>query len=153
MTDPAFIISALVLFVFCLYMGFTVGSYVGKRAVTSREYWKYNIIGVLGAVLLTALVAALPLLMVAPLGLLGGWIAGLKMGFGESVGPWKLHDKAFNVNRGHRETAEKGTGEARRRRARTGEKAPDLISVSGDAADSSRRGGSDEKATNKRKKR
>ena len=31
MTDPAFIISALVLFVFCLYMGFTVGSYVGKR--------------------------------------------------------------------------------------------------------------------------
>ena len=52
------------------------------------------------------------------------------MGFGESVGPWKLLDRFFDVNR---------RSEARRGRRRAGaqaqpEKAPDLISVAGPAA-------------------
>lgn len=61
--------------------------------------------------------------------MLAGTIVGLKLAFGESVGPWKVIDRLLNVNRSHRKAAENGTGEARRARRKTGEKAPDLISV------------------------
>ena len=85
-------------------------------------------------VVVSLLVAALPMLYAIDLGLLVGCIAGLKMGFGESTGPWKVLDRFFNVNRAHREAARTGAGEARRRRRRNHEKAPDLISVAGPAA-------------------
>lgn len=129
MTDPAFIISFAVLFVFSVYLGFSVGNALGARAVTEREYWRWNIIAIVACVLATAVLTTLPLLYAVPLGLLAGAIVGLKMGFGESVGPWAFIDRFFNINRAHRETAERGTGEARRRRRRTGEAAPDVISV------------------------
>ena len=51
------------------------------------------------------------------------------MGFGESSGPWKWLDNFMDVNKRHRKVAEKGTGEAYRRRRKTGEAAPDLISI------------------------
>ena len=137
MTDPAFIISFAVLFIFCIYLGFSIGSWAGKRAVTTREFWTYNIIAVVACVVATVLVSWLPLLYAAPLGLLGGTIAGLKMGFGESVGPWRAHDRIFNVNKSHRETAERGGGAERRRRTREGKPAPDLISVEGEAPEAS----------------
>lgn len=80
------------------------------------------------SVLLVSLVP-LPLVQVGAMGVLAGGIAGLKMGFGESTGPWKWLDSFMNVNRHQRKVAEKGTGEAYRRRRKTGEAGPDLISV------------------------
>lgn len=80
------------------------------------------------SVLLVSLVP-LPLVQVGAMGVLAGGIAGLKMGFGESTGPWKWLDSFVNVNRHQRKVAEKGTGEAYRRRRKTGEAGPDLISV------------------------
>ncbi len=129
MTDPAFLICALLLFAFSVYIGFLIGNNVGMRAVTRADYWKMNGAAIIIAVLLSFILAAVPLFYAVDVGLLAGAIVGLKMAFGESVGPWAVHDKVFNVNKGHREAAEKGTGEQRRRRRATGEDAPELISV------------------------
>lgn len=129
MDNPAFLICALLLFAFSVYIGFLIGNNVGMRAVTRSDYWKMNGIAIVVAVLLSFVLAAVPLFYAVDVGLLAGAIVGLKMAFGESVGPWAVHDKMFNVNKSHRETAEKGTGEQRRRRRVTGEDAPDLISV------------------------
>ena len=130
----AFFILSAVLFAFCVYIGFLVGNTLGGRVVSTKDYWKLNALAVLVAVLLAFIVAQLPLLYSVVIGLLAGVIVGLKMGFGESVGIWCAHDKMFNVNRGQRDVAERGVGEERRRRRKSGEAGPDLISVSGDAA-------------------
>ncbi len=129
MTGFSFIVLSALLFVFFVYLGVQVGSWAGEKAVTSGDYWKMNAVAVLAAVLLTMLFTALPLLYSAIIGMLAGTIVGLKLAFGESVGPWKVIDRFLNVNRSHRKAAENGTGEARRARRKTGEKAPDLISV------------------------
>lgn len=136
MNSPAFIICSALLFIFCVYIGFLVGSTLGERAVTKADYWKMNAAAIIAAVLAAMVLAALPLLYSAIVGLLAGCIVGLKMAFGESVGPWRAVDRALNVNRSHRETAERGTGTARRARRRSGEKAPDLISVESKKKDS-----------------
>ena len=127
--DIAFIVCSLLLFAFSVYIGFLIGNTVGVRAVTRADYWKMNGAAIVIAVLLSFILAAVPLVYSVDVGLLAGAIVGLKMAFGESVGPWAVHDKAFNVNRSHRETAEKGCGEERRRRRASREDAPDLISV------------------------
>lgn len=80
------------------------------------------------SVLLVSLVP-LPLVQVGAMDVLACGIAGLKMGFGESTGPWRWLDSFMNVNRHQRKVAEKGTGEAYRRRRKTGEVGHDLISV------------------------
>ena len=129
--EVAFLICSLLLLLFGVYIGFIIGSNVGERAVTKADYWKMNAAAIVVAVLLGFILAGLPLFYGGVIGLLAGCIAGLKMAFGESTGPWRALDKMFNVNRSHRETAEKGTGEERRRRRKAGEAAPDLISVSG----------------------
>ena len=129
MTDLPFAILFILLFLFATYLGFTIGSWAGERAVTKREYWLYNIAAIAGTALAIGLFAWPAMLYAIPFGFLPGAIAGLKMGFGESTGPWRLLDRFYNVNRSHRETAARGGGEARRARKRAGEKAPDLISV------------------------
>lgn len=135
----SFLVLSALLFVFCIYIGFQLGSAAGTRAVTTADYWKMNAAAVIAAVLLTAALSGFPLLYSGIIGLLAGGIVGLKMAFGESTGPWKAHDRAFNVNKAHRETAEKGTGRARRERRRSGEQAPDLISVDGSAGEDTKR--------------
>lgn len=125
----AFFICALLLTVFGVYLGFIIGRNLGERAVTTADYWKMNAAAIVVTVLLSAVLSGLPLLTGGIIGLLAGCIVGIKMGFGESVGPWRTVDRAFNVNKSHREAAESGTGEERRARRRKGEKEPDLISV------------------------
>ena len=133
----AFIILFALLFVFSVYIGFLIGQAIcERRAVTVRDYWLLNGAGV-GIIVVLSMFASLlslPLLDAVLIGLLAGYIAGMKMSFGESVGPWKVLDRFLNINRGHRKTAEDGTGEARRRRRKAGERGPDLISVEGTAS-------------------
>ena len=125
-----FAILFAILLVFAIYIGFLAGQGICNRfVVTARDYWVANLAGVVVSVVATALVFMLPLLYAVTFGGLAGYIAGLKMSFGESTGPWKWLDRFMNVNRGHRRVAEAGTGEARRRRKKRGEAGPDLISV------------------------
>lgn len=133
MGDFAFLVCFILLFVFSVYLGFTIGNYWGERALSAGAYWLYNAIAVVVCVLLTAVLTLFPLLYATPLGLLMGAVVGLKMGFGESVGPWMVLDRFFDVNRRQRGAAG-AAARAARRRKKTGEAAPDLISVSGDKA-------------------
>lgn len=124
----SFAIIYVMVFGFAIYIGFLLGDGWGKRIVTAKAYWLCNLGMLVCSVLLVGLVP-LPLVQVGTMGVLAGGIAGLKMGFGESTGPWKWLDSFMNVNRHQRKVAEKGTGEAYRRRRKTGEAGPDLISV------------------------
>lgn len=131
MTNPAFIILFAILFLFSVYIGFLIGQTVcEQRVVTARSYWAWNIGGIALAVVLSVFLAALPLLYAALFGLLAGYIAGMRMSFGEAVGPWKMLERFLN-REGRQKVAGDETGDARRRRRKTGEAAPDLISVEG----------------------
>lgn len=130
MGNWAFILLALVLFIFAIYIGFLCGQWAcEKRVVTKRDYWIANFAGAAAVVLLTWVFTLLPLIQFAPVGWLGGFIAGLKMSFGESVGFWKKHDEVLNVNAKHRAAAKDGMGEERRRARREGASERQLISV------------------------
>ncbi len=124
----SFAIIYVMVFGFAIYIGFLLGDGWGKRIVTAKAYWLCNM-GMLACSVLLVSLVPLPLVQVGAMGVLAGGIAGLKMGFGESTGPWKWFDSFMNVNRHQRKVAEKGTGEAYRRRRKTGEAGPDLISV------------------------
>lgn len=124
----SFAIIYVMVFGFAIYIGFLLGDGWGKRIVTAKAYWLCNL-GMLSCLVLLVSLVPLPLVQVGAMGVLAGGIAGLKMGFGESTGPWKWLDSFMNVNRHQRKVAEKGTGEAYRRRRKTGEAGPDLISV------------------------
>ena len=102
-----FVVLALVLFIFAIYIGFLCGQWAcEKRVITKRDYWIANFAGAAAVVLLTWVFSLFPLVQFAPIGWLGGFIAGLKMSFGESVGPWRKHDEVFNVNKAHRAAAD-----------------------------------------------
>ena len=133
MTDPAFIICFLLVLLFSIYLGFIVGDWAGRRALSGRTFWLYNLAAVAICVFATALIPWPLMLYAAPLGLLAGALVGLKMGYGESTGPWGVIDRFFNRNQRHQETTRTGAGAARRARRRSGEREPDLISVPGDA--------------------
>lgn len=124
----SFAIIYVMVFGFAIYIGFLLGDGWGKRIVTAKAYWLCNL-GMLACSVLLVSLVPLPLVQVGAMGVLAGGIAGLKMGFGESTGPWRWLDSFMNVNRHQRKVAEKGTGEAYRRRRKTGEAGPDLISV------------------------
>ena len=108
--DWAFAIVNVLVFGFAVYIGFLLGDGWGKRIVTAKAYWLCNLGMLVGVVLLVTLVAV-PLIQVC------------------AMGPWKWLDNFMDVNRRHRKVAEKGNGEAYRRRRKTGEAGPDLISV------------------------
>lgn len=131
----AFIILFILLFAFSTFVGFQVGTPLGERAQTTADYWKMNAGAIVAAVLLTLVCSSMPLLWAAIIGMLAGAIAGMKMSFGESVGPWKAHDEFFNVNKEHRRAAEEGAGERRRAAKRAGKDVPELISTVGNAND------------------
>ena len=59
------------------------------------------------------------------IGLMAGAVAGLKLGFGESVGPWKFVDKTFRANKDQLRRAKDGKrAEAVRRARRDGTPEP-----------------------------
>ena len=91
-----------------LLIGYRVGSVLGARAETDRSYRIRNVLVVLVGIVLSAIVSAIGFLSLGALalGLMGGAIAGLKMGYGKSVGMWERHDRAFRVNADHVAAAE-----------------------------------------------
>ncbi len=131
--DTGFVgaIIALFLLLFGIYAGVGAGDILSKRCVTRGDYWRWNLI-VLGiGVLATALVLMTGLLMLVMLvfGAMAGAVAGLKMGFGESVGFWNKVDRKFRVNRDQVRRAENPQRAEEVRRARREGREPELMSV------------------------
>ena len=133
--DIASGIFALMFLLFGTVTGVGVGERRVKRCVTRREYVIANVITLLvGAVACAiAMLTPIPVLVVLVIGLIGGTVAGLKLGFGESVGPWKAHDRYFRVNKDQLRRSENGErAEAVRRARRDGTPEPELMSVADD---------------------
>lgn len=126
---------AVVLFAFGLVLGAHIGEELAKRVVTRRDYWKYNLLlfgaGVLASALLWA--TGWRLLVGIAFGLLVGAVSGLKMGFGESIGPWGAVDKKLGTNKDQvRRARDPGHAEAVRRARKEGTEIPEVMSVASD---------------------
>lgn len=127
-----------------IVIGWKVGTVWGSLAETDRQYWMRNLAVVLIGIVLSAVVAAtgMTTLMGLTVGLIGGSIAGLKMGFGKSVGVWQKHDRYFRVNKDQvkaGETARRARSEGMTERQRAER---DLMSVApdGDGEDAQGKG-------------
>ena len=84
-----------------IMIGYKAGLDGGKTAANDRQYWARNGVALLVGVAVSAVVAATGLLtlMGLSIGLIGGAVAGLKFGYGKSVGLWRKHDTVFRVNK------------------------------------------------------
>ena len=80
-----------------IMIGYKAGLEGGKTAANDRQYWARNGVALLVGVAVSAVVAATGLLtlMGLSIGLIGGAVAGLKFGYGKSVGLWRKHDTVF----------------------------------------------------------
>ncbi len=126
---------ALLFLLFGIFAGVGAGDILSKRCVTRREYIWMNVLILAAGVVATTLVCLTGLFMLILLvfGLMSGALAGLKMGFGESVGPWKRVDRAFKVNKDHvRRSENPEAAEAARRARRDGGPEPEFMSAQGD---------------------
>ena len=136
--DVAGLIFALMFLLFGTVTGVGVGERLVVRCVTKREYVIANVIVLLvGAfACAVAMLTPFPVLVVLVIGLIGGTVAGLKLGFGESVGPWRAHDRYLRVNKDQLRRSETGErAEAVRRARRDGTPEPELMSVADDKND------------------
>lgn len=125
------IIVSMLFMVFGIVLGYGIGSELGKRAQTNKQYWLYNLAVVLGGILVSAIVSVFQLISLASLaiGVIGGGIAGLKFGFGKSVGVWQKHDRAFRVNADHLKATESAREAQQRGESEQQAAERDLISV------------------------
>ena len=136
--EIAVVISALLLMALGIVLGYAIGEKLSELTVTSGEYWRMNATVIVVGILVSALISltGFVLFIALTIGMIAGAITGLKFGFGESVGPWKAHDRAFKVNKDMLDVAESGRGEARRRRKKDGGPEPELMSTLTDSQQS-----------------
>ena len=139
-------IFVIMLFAFGLVIGEHVGEEMGGKCVEKRDF-HVALLKILGAgVVASAGVWAVQMLTLAGLvfGLMAGALAGARIGFGESAGPWKFTDKYFNVNKGRSGSsdAERERGRAARKARKQGEPEPELMSVQMDGPSSANGSGS-----------
>lgn len=126
--------------VFGIIIGYKIGEVLGEAAQTDKQYWLRNLWVFLGGILISAVISAIGLLTLGTLGIgmIAGAIAGLKAGYGKSVGLWNKHDRYFRVNRDQvaaTESRDKASAEGMSDEERA---ARQVISVNNDAP-----GGSD----------
>ena len=115
---------ALLFLFFGIFAGVGAGDILAKRCVTRGEYIRMNVVVLAAGALLTAVVCLTGLFMLVML------VFGMKMTFGESVGPWKKADTAFRVNKDHvRRAKDPEAAEAARRARRDGAPEPELMST------------------------
>ncbi|MCI1645421.1 MAG: hypothetical protein LKI67_05240 [Olsenella sp.] len=129
-------IFVIMLFAFGLVVGERIGEEMGGKCVEKREFHVANLKILATGILASAVVWAVQLLTLAGLvfGLMVGALAGARLGFGGSVGPWKFADKYFNVNksRGGRREDEKARARAARKARKEGKPEPEFMSVQTD---------------------
>ena len=99
---------AILLFFFGLTIGYRYGEEKGVQCVTAREYGLANVKVLVVGTLVSSVIWATGWLMLAgiAIGGMAGALVGLKMTFGESVGPWKCPPRRHAHARGH----ERGAG-------------------------------------------
>lgn len=137
--SAALAIVAILFFVFGIVLGEHVGELVGERLDTRRDWWLAVAGWIFGSMIVTALVAATGLIMLAALtlGFLAGGLTGTKLAYGESVGPWMIFDRKLRANKAHVKAAQDEAARERKRAAkaarRAGKPEPEFISVVSDA--------------------
>lgn len=122
---------AILLFFFGLIIGYRYGEEKGVQCVTAREYGLANVKVLVVGTLVSSVIWATGWLMLAgiAIGGMAGALVGLKMTFGESVGPWKVHDRFLRVNKDQLRRAGSKNAEAVRRARRDGTPMPEVMSV------------------------
>ena len=131
----AITVVSLLFAVFGIVVGFHVGDEAGARSEGAAQYGMANLVAVLAGSLLFMLVWAFGYVVLGTFafGAVAGAVAGLKFGYGESVGPWKFVDRLMTPAARKRDRERARMRRAAARRAKTGEAEPELISVSDDA--------------------
>ena len=91
----AITVVSLLFAVFGIVVGFHLGDEAGARCESSARYATANLAAVLVGSVLFMLVwmTGYVVLGMFAFGAVAGAVAGLKFGYGESVGPWKLVDR------------------------------------------------------------
>lgn len=136
MTDGfAITVVSLLFAVFGIVVGFHLGDEAGARCEGTAKYGMANLVAVLAGSLLFMVVwmTGYVVLGTFAFGAVAGAIAGLKFGYGESVGPWKFVDRLMTPAARKRDRERARMRREARKRAKTGAAEPELISVSGDA--------------------
>ncbi|MDY2787905.1 MAG: hypothetical protein SOU05_00650 [Atopobium sp.] len=128
-------IVALVLFVFGTVLGEHLAESYGYKLVTRRDYLLANVAWFVAGIALSGIVWATGWTTLAAFtfGMIAGGMAGFKIAFGESIGPWKFVDKFFNTNKRHVAAAQDTHADARRKARREWKEGkgpePELMSV------------------------
>ncbi len=124
-------VMALVLFLFGIFAGVGLGDILAKKVVTKGEYVRMNLAILAAAVLVSAVVflIGVSLFLALIFGVVAGALAGLKFGYGESIGPWGFADKKAGTNKDQVRRVGSKNAEAYRRHRRDGTPEPELISV------------------------
>ena len=119
---------------FGIFIGFHLGEDAGGRVWGTTGFFAANLAAVLAGSFLFMVVwmTGYVVLGMFAIGAIAGAIAGLKFGYGESVGPWKFVDRLMTPEARARDRERARVKRAKRERARTGASEPELMSVTDD---------------------
>lgn len=119
---------------FGIFIGFHLGEDAGGRVRGTTGFFAANLAAVLVGSFLFMVVwmTGYVVLGMFAIGAIAGAIAGLKFGYGESVGPWKFVDRLMTPEARARDRERARVKRAERERARTGASEPELMSVADD---------------------
>lgn len=120
--------------VFGIFIGLHLGEDAGGRVRGTTGFFAANLAAVLAGSFLFMIVwmTGYVVLGMFAIGAIAGAIAGLKFGYGESVGPWKFVDRLMTPEARARDRERARVKRAERERARTGAAEPELMSVADD---------------------
>ena len=127
----AITVVSLLFAVFGIVVGFHLGDEAGARCENTARYATANVVAILVGSLLFMVVWATGYVVLGmfAFGAVAGAVAGLKFGYGESVGPWKFVDRLMTPAARQRDREHARARRAAAKRARTGAAEPELMSV------------------------
>lgn len=127
----AITVVSLLFAVFGIVVGFHLGDEAGARCENAARYATANVVAILVGSLLFMVVWATGYVVLGmfAFGVVAGAVAGLKFGYGESVGPWKFVDRLMTPAARQRDRERARARRAAAKRARTGAAEPELMSV------------------------
>lgn len=127
----AITVVSLLFAVFGIVVGFHLGDEAGARCENIARYATANVVAILVGSLLFMVVWATGYVVLGmfAFGAVAGAVAGLKFGYGESVGPWKFVDRLMTPAARQRDRERARARRAAAKRARTGAAEPELMSV------------------------
>ena len=127
----AITVVSLLFAVFGIVVGFHLGDEAGARCENTARYATANVVAILVGSLLFMVVWATGYVVLGmfAFGAVAGAVAGLKFGYGESVGPWKFVDRLMTPAARQRGRERARARRAAAKRARTGAAEPELMSV------------------------